>query len=143
MFRKCSSASTTEFAHSSKPVQSLCRRRGVSIPEMPEALAECPCYDNPPLCRLPSVAMCAALQPPPSDCLSDSQETEQPKLQPAWIPLSLWTQKFLERGVPRWHRKFRIQHCHCSGSGHCCGMGSVPGPGISACCRCSQKGKKR
>lgn len=62
MFRKCSSASITEFAHSSKPVQSLCRRRGVSIPEMPEALAECPCYDNPPSAGcllLPCVLLCS------------------------------------------------------------------------------------
>ena len=27
-----------------------------------------------------------------------------------------------------------IWHCHCSGSGYCCGAGSNSGPGNSACC---------
>ena len=31
-------------------------------------------------------------------------------------------------GVPLWHRGLRNQHCHCSGSCCCGGMGSVPGP---------------
>ena len=26
---------------------------------------------------------------------------------------------------------------------HCCGTGSIPGPGISACCRCGKKKKKK
>ena len=25
--------------------------------------------------------------------------------------------------VPLWHSRLRIQHCHCSGLGYCCGMG--------------------
>ena len=33
-------------------------------------------------------------------------------------------------GVPWWYRRLRIQHCHCSGSGHCCCYGgSDPWPG--------------
>ena len=33
----------------------------------------------------------------------------------------------------------RIQHCHC------CGTGSIPGPGTSACCGCQERkeGKER
>ena len=38
----------------------------------------------------------------------------------------------------------RIQHCHCSGLGHCCcGAGSFPGLGTSTCRRHSQKTKKK
>ena len=29
--------------------------------------------------------------------------------------------------------RLRIQCCHCSSLGHCCGTGSIPGPGISTC----------
>lgn len=33
-------------------------------------------------------------------------------------------------------QRLRIRHCHCYGSGHCCGMGSMPSLGTSAfCCR--------
>ena len=35
---------------------------------------------------------------------------------------------------PLWHNRFRIRCCHCSSSGCCCGMGSIPGPIISTCC---------
>ena len=28
-----------------------------------------------------------------------------------------------------WHSRFRIWCCYCSSSGHCSGMGSIPGPG--------------
>ena len=28
-------------------------------------------------------------------------------------------------GVPLWHSRLRIWHCHCSGLGHCCGIGSL------------------
>ena len=44
-----------------------------------------------------------------------------------------------------WHSGLRIQHCHCNSLGCCCGMGSVPGLGTSACLRHGQKkkGKKR
>ena len=37
--------------------------------------------------------------------------------------------------VPSWLRGLRIQHCSCSRSSHCCGVGSIPGLGTSACCR--------
>ena len=30
-----------------------------------------------------------------------------------------------------WHSGLRIRHCHFSGSGHCCGTGSIPGLGSS------------
>ena len=33
----------------------------------------------------------------------------------------------------------RIQFCHCCGLGHCCNVGVIPGLGISACHRDSQK----
>ena len=39
--------------------------------------------------------------------------------------------------------RLRIWHCHCYGSGYCCGIGSVPGLGTSACCRYGQKRKKK
>ena len=35
--------------------------------------------------------------------------------------------------------RLRIQCCHCYGSGYCCGTGSMPGPGTSACHKCNQK----
>ena len=28
----------------------------------------------------------------------------------------------------------RIWYCHCSGPGHCCGMGFIPSLGTSTCC---------
>ena len=45
-------------------------------------------------------------------------------------------------GVPLWHHGLRIQHCHCSGSGQCHGMGLIPGPKTSTCCRLGQKNPK-
>ena len=42
-----------------------------------------------------------------------------------------------------WGRGLRIQCCHCSSSGCCCGMGSIPGLGTSACHGYSQKERKR
>ena len=47
------------------------------------------------------------------------------------------------RGVPWWPSGLRIQHCHCSGSGHCCVLGVIPGLGTLTCCGCSQKKKKK
>ena len=41
--------------------------------------------------------------------------------------------------VSWWLSGLSIQHYHCYGSGHCCGMGSIPGPGTSACHRHRQK----
>ena len=41
-------------------------------------------------------------------------------------------------GVPWWLSRLSIQHSPCSGSGHYCGTGSIPGPGTFICCRCSQ-----
>ena len=40
-----------------------------------------------------------------------------------------------KKGVPWWHSGLRIWHCHC------CDIGSIPGPGNSAWCRCSQRKK--
>ena len=35
---------------------------------------------------------------------------------------------------PLWHKRLRIQHCHCScGMGHNCSTGLIPGPGTSTC----------
>ena len=53
----------------------------------------------------------------------------------AWVPLY----KIHIQGVPWWLSGPRIQHCHCCGSGHYYGTGSVPGPGTSACYGCGQK----
>ena len=49
----------------------------------------------------------------------------------------------LQGGVPMWLSRLRIQPYHCSGSGCCCGVGSIPDPGISICCGCGKKKKKR
>ena len=45
-------------------------------------------------------------------------------------------------GVPLWHSGLRIQGYQCSGLGHCCGAGLIPGP-ISTCCRHGQKKKTK
>ena len=42
-------------------------------------------------------------------------------------------------GVPVGFSGLRIQCCHCSGLGHCCGAGWIPGPGTSVCCGGGQK----
>ena len=47
----------------------------------------------------------------------------------------------MKKGVPLWCSRLRIQHCYCSSSSHCYGSGSIPDPGTSTCCRCSQKEK--
>ena len=31
--------------------------------------------------------------------------------------------------IPQWPTELNMQHCHCSGSGHCCGVGLIPGLG--------------
>ena len=43
--------------------------------------------------------------------------------------------------VPLWHSGLRIQDYHYSSSGHCCGVGLIPGPGTSTCHGNSQKTK--
>ena len=42
--------------------------------------------------------------------------------------------KLRKSGVPSWDSALRIQHCHCYGSGCCCGTGSMPGLGTSFFC---------
>ena len=44
--------------------------------------------------------------------------------------------------VPLWLRGSRIQHCHCSSSGHYCGMGSILSPGNFCMLQVGQKKKK-
>lgn len=44
---------------------------------------------------------------------------------------------------PLWNSWLRISHCHCSGSGLCCGAGSVPDSGTSACWGHGHKKKKK
>ena len=39
----------------------------------------------------------------------------------------------LETGVPWWLSRRKIRHCHC------CGTGSIPGPGICECCSARTK----
>ena len=51
--------------------------------------------------------------------------------------------KNLYFGVLLWLSWLRIHHCHCSSLGHGCGMGSIPGPGTSTCCKDGQKKKKK
>ena len=46
-------------------------------------------------------------------------------------------------GVPLWHRGLKLQCCHCSSLGCCCGVGLIPGPGTSICGGCGQKKKKK
>ena len=46
---------------------------------------------------------------------------------------SLWCLQKLKLGVPLWHSGLRTWHCHCNSLGHCCGVGLIPGPGISLC----------
>ena len=43
--------------------------------------------------------------------------------------------------VPLWFSSLRIWWCHCYGSGHYCGPGSIPGPGTSTCCKHGQINK--
>ena len=38
-------------------------------------------------------------------------------------------------GALLWHSGLRTWHCHCSSFSCCCGWSSVPGLGISTCCR--------
>ena len=45
----------------------------------------------------------------------------------------------IKLGVLLWHSGLRIQHCHCSSLGRCCGMSLVPGPSTSSCLTHSQK----
>ena len=45
--------------------------------------------------------------------------------------------------VVLWHIGLRIWHCHFSGTGHYCGMGLIPGPGISTNHGHSQREKKK
>ena len=40
-------------------------------------------------------------------------------------------------------QRLRIQHCHCSGLGYCCGIGLIPGPGTSTFCGHGWKKKKK
>ena len=46
-------------------------------------------------------------------------------------------------GIPSWHSGIRIWHCHGRIPGHCCGTGSMPGPGISTCVAKKLKNKKQ
>ena len=45
-------------------------------------------------------------------------------------------------GILSWGSRLRIQQCHCSSLGHCCGVGSIPGLGTCTWHRGSQKKKK-
>ena len=50
---------------------------------------------------------------------------------------SIWCSKNIW-GVPVWLSELWIQHCHCSGSVSCCGMGSIPGLRTSSCYKWGQ-----
>ena len=45
-------------------------------------------------------------------------------------------------GVPWWLSRLRIWHCHCCGSGCCCGVGLIPDLGTFSCHRCSWNQKQ-
>ena len=47
------------------------------------------------------------------------------------------------KGAAFWHSGLTIQCCHCNSSGCCCGMGLIPGPGTSICCKCGQRKEGR
>lgn len=36
-------------------------------------------------------------------------------------------------GIPLWQSRFKIQHCHCSSPGSCCGKALIPGSRTSLC----------
>ena len=42
-----------------------------------------------------------------------------------------------------WVPWLRLGHCHCRGSGYCCGAGSIPGPGTFTCSGGGQKPNKQ
>lgn len=44
-------------------------------------------------------------------------------------------------GVPLWRSGLRTWHCNCSSLGHFCGSGSIPVPGMYACCGYTKKKK--
>ena len=48
---------------------------------------------------------------------------------------------FVASGIPLWCSRFGTWH-HCCGSGHCCGVSSIPAPGTSTFHRYSQKKKR-
>ena len=62
-------------------------------------------------------------------CWERSQGCSWAQLEKVWL------------GVLLWYRVLRIQCCHCSNSGCCCGAGSIPGPGTSICHGCGQEKK--
>lgn len=75
----------------------------------------------------------------------------------------LFFKKFGSKEFPLWYSRLRIQCCLCSGAdlipvlvhwvkspmlpqlclGHSRGSDLIPGPGISMCCKCCRKGKKK
>ena len=65
---------------------------------------------------------------------------------PTWEPTTSSWSAFVNKTTPRlplWCSRLRIWWCHCSGLGHCCGEGSVPGLGISICQGASKMKKKK
>ena len=59
-------------------------------------------------------------------------------------PLRKGTAKMWVYGVLLWHSGLRMYHCHYSSSGHCCGVGSIPGAGTSThVTRAAKKKKKK
>ena len=61
---------------------------------------------------------------------------------PIYDIIYIWNLKKNDIGVLLWLSTLRIWCCHCSGSGHCCDICFIFGPGASAYHRCSQKEKK-
>ena len=46
-------------------------------------------------------------------------------------------------GVPWWHGRLRIQHCHRCGLGYCCGKGLTPGWKLLCAMGVGKKKKKK
>ena len=67
------------------------------------------------------------------------EEKREGRVPPPFCPIK-YTLKCGVWGVFLWLSRLRIQHCRCRGSGGCCGVGSIPGPGTSTC---SGRGQKK
>ena len=60
-----------------------------------------------------------------------------------FIGNDLFFKKDKKKGVPSYCWRLRIQRFHWSSSGHCCGVGLIPGLGTFTCPRPGQKKKKK
>lgn len=73
---------------------------------------------------------------PPPPCNSSVMRAELMCEKTDFLSLIL---KICFIGLPWWISRLKFQCFQCSCSGCNCGVVSIPSPGISMCCRCSQK----